>query len=120
MWKLYDRLISQVPSDVRVEHIYAGPTWTIVHAGPYCGFAVTVNEQDQKLPSFSQLIRQDLRTVAGLCKSWDFTMASVGTAALNAFFNSPSTALSVNGMTATKMPSAVKMSAYGTRVRLIK
>lgn len=35
MWKLYDQLISQVPSHIKVEHVHVGSAWTIVHAGPY-------------------------------------------------------------------------------------
>ncbi|MCB6994191.1 DUF364 domain-containing protein [bacterium 210820-DFI.6.37] len=102
MWKLYDQLIEQVPDTVRVDHIHVGPVWTLVHAGPYCGFAVTVNEQELPIPSFQRLIGTDLRWVASLCKSWDFLEASVGTAALNAYHNSPRTALSIEGMRCTK------------------
>lgn len=102
MWQLYDRLIDAVPENIPVDHIHAGPTWTIVHAGPYCGFAVTVNEQEAEIPCFSHLIGKDLRSAAALCKSWDFLEASVGTAALNAYHNSPAVALSVPGMTCTK------------------
>ena len=43
MWTLYDRLIKQVPGQIRIDHVHVGETWTIVHAGPYCGLAVTVN-----------------------------------------------------------------------------
>ncbi len=102
MWELYHQLIEQVPTQVKVDHIYVGETWTIVHAGPYCGFAVTVNEQNQPLPSYRALIGQDLQTTASLCKSWNFLDASVGTAALNAYHNSPAVALSVPGMACTK------------------
>lgn len=102
MWELYDRLIESVPEDVAVDHIHVGETWTIVHAGPYCGFAVTVNEQELALPSFDELIGRGLRSAASLCKSWDFLSASVGTAALNAYYNAPSVALTVPGMEQTK------------------
>lgn len=102
MWELYDKLIEQVPSSVKVEHIHMGPIWTVLHAGPYCGFAVTVNEQNRAVPSFDHLIGQDLHSAAELCKSWDFPMASVGTAALNAYHNSASAAFSISGMTDTQ------------------
>ena len=65
-WKLYDALIEQVPSDIKIERIYMGETWTIVHAGPYCGIAVTVNEQNASLPSFNHLIGADLQSAAAL------------------------------------------------------
>ena len=102
MWKLYDQLIGQVPDTVKIDHIHVGPVWTIVHAGPYCGFAVTVNEQDEAVPSFQKLIGTDLQTAAALCRSWNFLEASVGTAALNAYHNSPKKALAVPGMCCTK------------------
>lgn len=101
-WKLYDALIEQVPSDIKIDRIYMGETWTIVHAGSYCGIAVTVNEQDVVLPSFKHLIGTDLQSAAELCKSWSFLEASVGTAALNAYFNNPSVALTVPNMSCTK------------------
>ncbi len=102
MWKLYDTLISHVPEHVLVEHVHMGPVWTIVHAGSYCGIAVTVNEQEALLPPCSHLVGASLRDVARLCKSWDFPMASVGTAALNAFYNSPQTLRSLPGLQTTE------------------
>lgn len=102
MWTLYDRLIAEVPSDVTVDHIHMGETWTIVHAGPYCGFAATINEQNKPLPSYDHLLGKNMRTVAALVKSWDLQEASVGAAAVNAYHNSPLTALKVPGMAVTK------------------
>ena len=102
MWTLYDRLIKQVPGQIRIDHVHVGETWTIVHAGPYCGLAVTVNEQNNPLPSFEHLIGTDLQTAASLCRSWDFLEASVGTAALDAYHNAPDTALSIPEIQYTK------------------
>lgn len=102
MWTLYDRLIAEVPDDVTVEHIHMGPTWTIVHAGPYCGFSVTTNEQNKELPSYDHLIGKDLHAVAELVKSWDLQEASVGAAAVNAYHNSPQVAMKIPGMTLTE------------------
>lgn len=102
MWTLYNKLIEKVPANIQVDHIHMGPTWTIVHAGPYCGFAVTTNEQNLPLPSYDYLVGRNLQEVAALCKSWNFLDASVGTAALNAYHNSPITATKIPGMTVTK------------------
>lgn len=102
MWTLYNQLIQQVPSNVTVDHIHMGPTWTIVHAGPYCGFSVTTNEQNLPLPKYDHLLGKDLQSVAELAKSWNFQEASVGVAALNAYHNSPLTAMTIPGMTVTK------------------
>lgn len=101
MWQLYDQLIETIPKDVKLDYVHVGATWTIVHAGPYCGFAATVNEQGLSLPSFNKLIGVDMQTAAELCKSWDFLAASVGTAVLNAYCNHPAAALSVPGMEQT-------------------
>ena len=66
-WELYDRLIEQVPSDIKIDWVHMGKTWTVVHAGPYCGLAVTINEQDLVLPSWKKLIGTDLQSAAELC-----------------------------------------------------
>lgn len=101
-WELYDRLIEQVPSDIKIDWVHMGKTWTVVHAGPYCGLAVTINEQDLVLPSWKKLIGTDLQSAAELCKSWDFFEASAGAAALNAWYNNPSRLFSIPGMQPTK------------------
>ena len=88
MWDFYNRTIAGVPDGIFVDYIKVGSTWTIVQAGKYCGIAVTVNEQDSPVKDYSFLYGRSLREVAELCKSWDFTDASVGTAALNAYLNS--------------------------------
>lgn len=102
MWKLYDRLIEEITTDICVDHIHIGETWTIVRAGPYCGIAITVNEQNQPLPSCNQWVGQKLSAVASLCKSWNFFHASVGTAALNAFYNAPDRVFSIPGISMTR------------------
>jgi len=89
MWERYNRLIETVPSGIRALHVHAGPVWTIVSAEDFCGIAVTVNEQHKALPDGREFEGKDLRQLAELCKSWDFAEASIGTAALNAWTNSP-------------------------------
>ena len=87
MWDFYDRLIDLVPKDLTVDRITVGDTWTFVAAEDLRGIAVTVNEQERILPSFSKYRGVSLKEVAALCKSWNFVEASVGTAALNAYLN---------------------------------
>lgn len=101
-WKLYDQLIEQIPPHIKIDWVHMGSTWTIVHAGPFCGVAATVNEQDLTLPSYSVLSGTDLQSVASLCKSWNFLDASVGTAALNAYYNSTRIAYSFPGTHCTE------------------
>lgn len=91
MWNIYDKIIDEIPNDLSacVNYIEVGEIWTIVSAGKYTGIAVTVNEQNRQLPDFSCFLGESLKKIAKLCKSWDFIEASVGTAALNAYINSP-------------------------------
>lgn len=91
MWEFYDRIIDEIPDDLDecIDYIHVGEIWTVVSAGKYTGIAVTINEQGNELRNFDYLLGQPLKEVAGLCKSWDLMQASVGTAALNAYINSP-------------------------------
>ncbi len=91
MWKFYDRIINQIPDDLDacIDYIHVGPMWTIVTAGKYAGIAVTVNEQNKQIPDMNHLLHMPLKEAAAFCKSWDFIKASFGTAALNAYVNSP-------------------------------
>jgi len=105
MWELYDRLIEQIPEGMIVRSIHQGPVRTMVRANftpttsirnvgrhdpgivDYCGISATINENDMPIPYYGYLEGRSLREVASLCKSWDFFLASIGTAALNAWFN---------------------------------
>lgn len=87
MWNIYDKLIQTVPEHLTVDRITQGDTWTFVASGNRRGIAITVNEQGKPLPSFADYRGASLRELSALCKSWDFAEASVGTAALNAYFN---------------------------------
>lgn len=95
MWKLYDRIIDEIPDDLdaTVDFVHVGEVWTIVGAGEYVGMAVTTNEQNCDLFEFSgianrQFLGMPLKDAACYCESWDFMEASIGTAALNAYINS--------------------------------
>ncbi|MEG0829436.1 MAG: DUF364 domain-containing protein [Anaerovoracaceae bacterium] len=102
MWELYDRLIEETDDKVLVDHIHMGESWTIIHAGPYCGVAVTVNEQNLPIPPFDHFIGKSLRKVAALCKSWDFLEATIGTAAINAYHNHKDIAFNHDKMVVTQ------------------
>lgn len=90
MWQLYDNLIDAIPDGIIVNQVHIGPVWTIVSCDGCCGIAVTINEQSRKTPPVESFQGKELRELAGLCKSWDYLQASVGTAALNAYHNNPS------------------------------
>lgn len=92
-WEMYDRLIEQVPADVTVDSVCMGKVWTLLKAGEMTGIAATVSEcleEGEALPKWDDLTGLALREVALMSKSWDFLEASVGVAAINAFYNRPS------------------------------
>lgn len=91
MWELYDELIEGIPDGITADSITIGLHWTVVTAGKYCGTAMTVTEQG----SFAELTGdrrgQPLKYLAALAKSWNFLEASVGVAAINAYYNNRET-----------------------------
>lgn len=93
MWKLYDDLIEKMPDDIIVDNITVGLSWTAVTAGGYCGTAMTVREQQGcYIEDLLECRRgQPLKYLASLSKSWDFAEASVGVAAINAYYNNKNT-----------------------------
>jgi uncharacterized protein len=91
MWELYDELIEGIPSGIMVDGITVGLSWTVVSAGNYCGTAMTVREQDELIDISETRRGQPLRYLASLSKSWNFTEASIGVAAINAYYNNRET-----------------------------
>ncbi len=84
-WELYDRLIAGVPDDIRVVDYCLGRHWTYVEAE--CGMGISWTATG----GASRTCRDDLRgaplaKVATLAKSWCFEEASLGIAALNAYY----------------------------------
>ena len=87
-WKLYDQLIAGVPEDVQVTDYCVGTNWSYVNAECGCGVAITVSGGKPQ-PRSSNWLGKSLREVAALSKSWCFEEATLGIAALNAWYNRP-------------------------------
>lgn len=86
-WNIYDELIDGIPNDILVDDYLVGHNWTTVSAGGYTGIAMTLDQ-----PGPSTLCPDDLRAVklidaAALSKSWNFLDATIGMAAINAWYN---------------------------------
>lgn len=93
MWELYNELIEKIPGDIIADSITIGLSWTVVTAGQYCGTAMTVVEQDHEcyIDILETRRGQPLKYLASLSKSWNFTEASIGVAAINAYYNNSAT-----------------------------
>lgn len=84
-WAFYDALIQEIPEDVRVLGACAGGHWCYVEAE--CGMGVAFSTKGGTARTCKQDVRtMTLREVAELSKSWNFPEASLGVAALNAWY----------------------------------
>ena len=88
-WELYDALIESIPTEPVVEDCIIGLNWTFLRAGEYAGIAMTFQSSSATGLSDGPYIGRRLRDVAAGLRSWDMLRASVGLAAVNAWFNAP-------------------------------
>ncbi len=84
-WDLYDELIEGVPADVRVADYALGLNWSYVQAESGCGIAYTARG-GAKRTEVADWRGRPLRDMAALAKSWCFEEATLGIAALNAWY----------------------------------
>ncbi len=88
MWKLYDSLIEPIPDDVKIEEYISGSHWTSLTVGGNTGAAAT--NPLQTIPGTEKnILDMSWKEAAGLIKSWNFSEASIGAAAVNAYYNQP-------------------------------
>lgn len=88
-WELYDQLIEGVPADVQVKDYCLGICWSYVEAECGMGVAYTCRGGARSGAAASDLRGLPLREVAALAKSWRFEEATLGIAALNAWYARP-------------------------------
>ena len=87
LWELYDRLIEGIPEDWKAEEIVRGSAFAYVKSGGGIGVAGLIN-YDFVSPMFAKNMEgAPLREVAECVKSWNFYEASIGLAAINAYYN---------------------------------
>jgi uncharacterized protein (DUF4213/DUF364 family) len=88
-WDIYDRLINGIGSDV-VAGACLISTWTVVDTKDEgMGLAMTFRGGPHDSHPLSGLAGTPLRELAGHLKSWDLRKASIGMAAVNAYYNAP-------------------------------
>lgn len=97
MWNLYDELYMGIPSGIRVEGCVVGKLWTTVRANGNIGIARTLGDTSIDRNALGQsFIGQFLRDAANVLR-WDsLVRASIGVAAMNAFYNSAARLKSLN------------------------
>jgi uncharacterized protein len=88
-WVIYDTLLAGIPEDLRISASLVGRTWCVVESegtGLAMNYRGGTGEGDIRPPYTGRRVAE----VAGLAKSWDLPDASLGVAALNSVYNSPS------------------------------
>ena len=85
-WKLYNHLIAGIPEDVVVRDYCLGTHWSYVEADSGMGVSFTTTGGARRGYT-GDLRGMSLREVAELSKSWCFEEASLGVAALNAWYS---------------------------------
>lgn len=87
-WKFYNHLIGGIPDDVFVVDYCLGTHWSYVEAE--CGMGVSFTCSGGAPRTYTLDMRgMKLREVAELAKSWHFPEATLGVAALNAWYARP-------------------------------
>lgn len=114
MWNMYDELYIGIPSGILVEGCVVGKLWTTVRANGNIGVARTLGDTSVDLNALSQsVIGQPLREVANWMKWSDLVRASIGVAALNAFYNNAEHLETLNA------PPAFQNELCGKKVAII-
>jgi uncharacterized protein (DUF4213/DUF364 family) len=94
MWELYDELIEAIPAEQCVDKAITGRYWTFVRAGGGtssggAGLAMTLDKPTRPMTLPKDMAGMRLRELAAFSKSWNFEEASLGIAAINAWWNAP-------------------------------
>lgn len=85
-WTLYDELIAGVPEDVQVIDCCLGLGWSYVEAESGLGVSYTCRGGAKQRTEKRDLRDLSLRELASLSRSWCFEEATLGVAALNAWY----------------------------------
>lgn len=88
-WNLYKKLIEGIPEGIGVKDLCVGNHWVYVEAESGCGMALTVSGGQGAYRLGDNPFSLDLRDLACQATSWNFLEASVGVAALNAWYATP-------------------------------
>lgn len=85
-WTLYDQLIEGIPEEVCVKDYCLGVYWSYVEAESGMGVSYTCRGGATKNKDKRDFTGLPLRELAGMARSWCFEEATLGVAAMNAWY----------------------------------
>ena len=88
-WEIYDELIGGIPEGIAILDFCKGLNWCYVEAESGVGIAKMVSGGVRRGQFKGDYRDLDLWRMAALVKSWSFAEASMGLAALNAWYAQP-------------------------------
>ncbi|WP_019851205.1 DUF364 domain-containing protein [Desulfitobacterium sp. PCE1] len=92
MWEIYDAMINGIPEDYLVDELICGTTHSMIRSGDGGGLGPN-RLYETRMPMLTQnLLGLPLREIAACVKSWNYIEASIGLAAINAYYNNPQVA----------------------------
>lgn len=90
MWELYDALIEGIDAAAKVDFLACGIAQSIVRSDGATGISPILDETWRPLMMKAKSAGMPLRDLAACIKSWEYNEASLGLAAINAWYNSAS------------------------------
>ena len=89
LWTLYDTLLAGLDPTAQLDAFAAGLHWFGVRSAEGLGLAMAPPEGRAAPTGAGRIAGQNLRDVASRAKSWNFSDAALGVAAINAHYNTP-------------------------------
>jgi len=89
LWNIYEALIADLDASAKIDAFAAGLHWFGVRSGEGLGLAMAPPEGRAAPTGAGRIARLSLLETARRAKSWNFSDAALGVAALNAFHNAP-------------------------------
>jgi uncharacterized protein (DUF4213/DUF364 family) len=96
-FSIYDGLIDGIPSTAHVLQCICGIHWTAVRSEAGIGLAMSPQEGERRSDKAGAIAGRRVNDVAEWSKSWNALEAAVGVAAINSWYNAPSTLESAIG-----------------------
>lgn len=89
LWSIYDTLLAGVDAETKVDAFAAGLHWFGLRSGSALGMAMAPSEGRSAPTGAGKIAGLRVREVAARAKSWNFSDASLGMAAINSHYNAP-------------------------------